>query len=417
MNAQKIFFGLSLLTISLIGNAQVWNQVTVPTQDRLNDIQFVDDQIGFIVGENGTLLKTTDGGVNWNQPAIQGIPNLSTSNIIDIDMFDAMNGFLLINNNISVYQTSNGGVNWTEIPNNFASQCMPITLYANAINDFFVGGSDCFQGATINRVVSGTWDSQIINYQTFDTQHYIVDIDFDGSLGLAAINNQYFLRSTNGGAAWDTINSNIGVGNVLTSVMIASNDTCYAGYSQNGGGFGILFSTDDGQTWQEDLSSATFFYPAYYGATENSDGKVYISAVPSAFQNGLIIEQDGSSWNYYDVAEAVYAMDSYGDDVTWAVGANGYVVVNKDLSTVSLSDNGLEMNTLTMYPNPTKDILEWNCSDCLNKEVHIFNATGQEVLSTITEVSKVDVSQLPSGVYIAEIRTNEGVMNSKFVKE
>jgi len=416
MNAQKILFGLSLLAVTFTSNAQVWNQVTVPTQERLNDIQFVDDQIGFIVGENGTILKTTDGGESWVQPAVQGIPNVSTSNFIDIDMLDALNGFLSINNSMSIYQTNDGGVNWTSVPNNNTNQCFPRTIHAVSMSDFFVGGSDCFQGATINQVVSGTWNNQTVNYQTFDTQHYIVDFDFEGSLGLAAVNNEYFLRTTDGGITWDSINSDIGNGHVLTSVMIASNDTCYAGYNQNGSGFGILFSADDGQTWQEDMSSATFFYPAFYGATENNAGKVYMSAVPSTLQTGLIFEQNGSSWMYYDVAEEVYAMDSYGDDVTWAVGANGYVVVNQDISSVSVPEIE-KTGALKLYPNPVKSTLNWDCDNCSIEGIRILNTAGQQMEGATKSTSGTDVSDLPGGIYILEIRTKEGVTNSKFVKE
>lgn len=250
MNAQKILLGIGLVAISLSGKTQTWNQVTVPTQEKLNDIQFTDDLNGFIVGENGTFLRTTNGGTVWDQPAIQGIPNQSTANIKDIEMIDALTGFLSIENNSSIYQTIDGGLNWTQVLNNGTNQCFPISIYANSTDDFFVGGADCFQGATINQVLTGNWSNQTINYETFNTLHYVIDFDFDGSLGLAVINNEFILRSTDTGVTWDTINSNIGNGNELTSVFIASNDTCYAGYNQGGSGFGILYSADNGVTWQ-----------------------------------------------------------------------------------------------------------------------------------------------------------------------
>lgn len=418
MNAQKILLGIGLVAISLSGKTQTWNQVTVPTQEKLNDIQFTDDLNGFIVGENGTFLRTTNGGTVWDQPAIQGIPNQSTANIKDIEMIDALTGFLSIENNSSIYQTIDGGLNWTQVLNNGTNQCFPISIYANSTDDFFVGGADCFQGATINQVLTGNWSNQTINYETFNTLHYVIDFDFDGSLGLAVINNEFILRSTDTGVTWDTINSNIGNGNELTSVFIASNDTCYAGYNQGGSGFGILYSADNGVTWQEDINSATFFYPAYYGATENNLGNVYMAAVPSFGQQGLIFEKQGAFWNYFDVDQPVYAMDSYGDDVTWAVGDSGYVLVNQDLSTVSVEEMQFEMQLLTAYPNPASDQLSWECNECTATEIRVLDVSGKQVLEASNPMqNSISVLSLHSGVYIFEIHSDLGIHSTRFVKE
>jgi len=419
MNAQKILFGIGLMAISFSGNAQTWNQVTVPTQEKLNDIQFTDNLNGFIVGENGTFLRTINGGSVWDQPAIQGIPNQSTANLLEIEMIDALNGYLTIENSFNIYATTDGGTNWTAVVNSGTNQCFPASLYVNSAVDYFVGGSDCFQGATINSVQNGSWTNQTVNYQTFDTQHFVKDIDFDGNLGLAAVNNEYFLRSTDGGATWDSINSGIGNGNVLTSVLIASNDTCYAGYNQNGSGFGILFSADDGLTWQEDMNSATFFYPAYYGATENNAGKVYMAAVPSFSQQGLIFEKQGAFWNYLNVDQPVYAMDSYGNDVTWAVGDSGYVIVNQDLdSSVSLAEQSIDYKLLTVYPNPTQELLSWECNECTAAKIRVMDISGKQVLESLHPMQNtMDVLSLHAGVYIFEIHSDQGIQNTRFVKE
>lgn len=34
-------------------------------ESELNDVYLIDDQLGWIVGNKGILLKTTDGGNNW----------------------------------------------------------------------------------------------------------------------------------------------------------------------------------------------------------------------------------------------------------------------------------------------------------------------------------------------------------------
>jgi len=43
-----------------------WAQIALPTTKNLYDIGFVDAQTGFIIGEEGLLLKTSNGGNTWN---------------------------------------------------------------------------------------------------------------------------------------------------------------------------------------------------------------------------------------------------------------------------------------------------------------------------------------------------------------
>ena len=46
-------------------DGETWRQANVPVNVLLTAIDFVDDQIGFAVGHDAVLLKTTDGGLNW----------------------------------------------------------------------------------------------------------------------------------------------------------------------------------------------------------------------------------------------------------------------------------------------------------------------------------------------------------------
>ncbi|GAB5417967.1 MAG: hypothetical protein Crog4KO_14200 [Crocinitomicaceae bacterium] len=420
MNTQRLLVSIGIVATSFLSHAQLnWNEVSVPTQEKLNDIQFVDNQTGFIGGDNLTLLKTVDGGETWSALTHQGLPNQGPSDHIqEIEFVDAFVGYLTIQNQMSVYKTSDGGLNWTAVPNNNTNQCFPVSIFSSAEDDLFVGGSDCFQGMTINQYQNATWTNQSTEFVTFDTQEFVRDIDFNGNLGLAAVNSEYILRSTDAGVTWDSINSNIGNGNVLTSIMIGLNDTCYAGYNQNGGGFGILYSNDAGQTWQEDLNSATFYYPAYYGGTINANGKAYITAVPSNSPEGLIFERNAGQWMLVPVDQSVYAMDSYGDDVTWAVGDSGYVVVNQDLSSLSIFDQNEPFDALEVFPNPTNTVLKWSCADCTTMGMEIIDLKGNVVKHNEAYLQEsVDVSDLPSGVYVISVNSNKGTIRKRFIKE
>ena len=42
-----------------------WQQITVPTRTALTSIYFLNDKTGWIVGHDGIIMKTTDGGNQW----------------------------------------------------------------------------------------------------------------------------------------------------------------------------------------------------------------------------------------------------------------------------------------------------------------------------------------------------------------
>ena len=59
------------------GRRATWTPVTIPIEPRvgvhLRDIWFADAEHGWVVGENGTILATADGGATWTRQS-QGVP-------------------------------------------------------------------------------------------------------------------------------------------------------------------------------------------------------------------------------------------------------------------------------------------------------------------------------------------------------
>ena len=60
-----------LLTVGVRGHILMstdgvdWQQANVPVNVLLTSIDFANDQLGYAVGHDATIIKTTDGGVNW----------------------------------------------------------------------------------------------------------------------------------------------------------------------------------------------------------------------------------------------------------------------------------------------------------------------------------------------------------------
>ena len=76
----------------------------------IEDIQMTNTQIGYACSANGKILKTTDGGDNWNELThpLQG-SGLFTS----LDFINSTNGYV-VGNMGAVLKTTDGGLNWTD---------------------------------------------------------------------------------------------------------------------------------------------------------------------------------------------------------------------------------------------------------------------------------------------------------------
>jgi len=69
----------------------------------------ISSSVGFAVG-NGLILKTPDGGANWN------VQFQSNTNLYSVRFADANTGWAVGDNNI--FKTTDGGTNWTQSMNN-----------------------------------------------------------------------------------------------------------------------------------------------------------------------------------------------------------------------------------------------------------------------------------------------------------
>jgi hypothetical protein len=108
---------------------ETWQQATVNSNDFMlyNEICFPSEAVGFVVGSgmNDNLLRTTDGGKIWNS-----IPTGVTSGLSSVHFWDDMNGIVLGENGI-ILRTDNGGTTFIEEKPAIPQQPSAITLFPN----------------------------------------------------------------------------------------------------------------------------------------------------------------------------------------------------------------------------------------------------------------------------------------------
>ncbi len=117
----------------------------------MNSIAFINDSIGYVVGGDGLLLKTSDAGNSWAIVDTLGLEPLKTSppDLNDIQFIDSTRGFICGWKSV-LYETTDGGETWTRI--NVPEELEGITFYKMA----WISNTECYISAGNGRIVKLT---------------------------------------------------------------------------------------------------------------------------------------------------------------------------------------------------------------------------------------------------------------------
>lgn len=155
---------------------------------------FTDTLIGTVVGSQGFIATTTDGGVNWIQRKMNLPVQFGDSTLFSVQFINNLTGFSSGNNGI-VIKTSNAGINWQYIPLGISIAASVGVYFINSTTGYTVSnGGRIFRtsngGSNWNQLPSGVSDP-------------LDDIEFiNANTGWIAGFNGRILKTTNGGVTF-----------------------------------------------------------------------------------------------------------------------------------------------------------------------------------------------------------------------
>jgi hypothetical protein len=82
----------------------------------------------------------------------------------------------------------------------------------------------------------------------------------------------------------------------------------------------------------------------------------------------------------------------------------------------SVGINEISDAAIEIYPNPSSSQITINTTDQI-QAIRIIDLTGKTVRTVTQNTRKIDVSRLPKGLYVLQLTTANGIVNSRFVKE
>lgn len=173
-----------------------WLTQTSNTSENLYDVTFLNDQVGYAVGDNGMVVKTTDGGATpWT--VVTG-GRLDAVNAVSFDAGGTVG--VAVGDNGYVYKTLNGGAFWSSV-NLGAMKWTGVCIPPGNPNTAFI----CGEGGQIRRNLDlaggNTWTSPFAAPPNIDYRAILFFSSAD--VGLVAGNGQLLYTNNGTQGTWD----------------------------------------------------------------------------------------------------------------------------------------------------------------------------------------------------------------------
>jgi len=410
-----VAFAMVLAMISITTIAQSnWTIQNSGVSLRLVTIKAVSPAIGWVGGENGTVLCTTDSGNTWNSV---GGGTIGTGTIYSVD---AVNDSIALvtttpSSTTYIFRTSDEGTNWKQVFSLEGSFINGIWMLDD-LNGIAVGDPVGDKFVVLKTTDSGLSWTHFSNEPNANANEYGLveslcvrdNYIWFGTVALG-IGLGRVVFSTDFGVNWDagttplTDVQSVWFNDPLVGIVAGRNaDT----------ELGIAKSIDGGYTWE---SIAGNFgrvvgdgYEKYFGLgdIEGNPYGIYESPGTSFNWNNVFI-YDGGGASLEDISVGKYGVVNFG----WTVSTSGTIVryfepiTNVEDAQIVVTYFSLYQN----YPNPFNPVttIAYQIREISNVNLKVYDILGREVATLVNEEKltgnyevKFDGSNLSSGVYL-----------------
>lgn len=444
------FYSSATSTWNIVSNPLLNNQLIMGILSNGTDVYLS-------AFSNSPIYKSSDGGINWNTTSSSPITTELTDIYIDPTNPNRILTCLLGTYNIGggynkecIYKTTDGGGTWIRKGPDAHGLCLAEN--PSNSNQFYLGTfsqglfktNDNFN--TYIQLISGNKLIGDIAISQADTNIVIVsEVDLDAS-------QVSIKRSTDGGSNFSNVAALLANRVLFNS---NNNDIVYAATNN-----GVYLSINNGVTWNPwlltDSNILSLAYNSnilYAGTDEGTLYKIENSIatdisgnwqtpleLKSIFpiNNELFVgfngaEKDtinnlhGSIWqtsnngnNWTNITNQMTSTNIYGNNIITSDGNELYVgtygggIFKSSGLTLDIVENKIH-NRISLYPNPANNFVTLNSKNGIITSIQLLNNLGQNVSNSVrkkhllsTKVI-VDISALPSGVYIILTQTNNKV--------
>lgn len=375
-----------------------WTPLVSGTQRHLRDVHFHDPQMGWVVGDSGLVMKTTDGGGTWSSQ------NVGSNHLVSVAFLDADTGYVMPQFS-APYVTYDGGASWA-VDSTFYGACYSKRIRFND-RILYLTYDGCFGGAWLYTLDPATKDTtELFEYFPNPLAFGYNDIGFPqpGQAIAMGIDNMT-ARTSDGGDTWTTVGPNDSLLDWKAVEFISPTE----GYAITGDLFMPLYKTlDGGQTWGIDSSwMATFFYPEPTDLDYLAPGYGYVTCKVGWDTTGLIFELEPGQWlNYFQTPYVARAIHMADDSVGYVVGDHG-MIWKRSGGPLAASPTH-DHTGFQVYPNPASTHVSIMWAGHAAGWLDVFHMDGRRVhqQAILPGHTALDLAHLPHGVYLLRLEAD-----------
>lgn len=385
-------FLIVLLFFATVANVKAqWTTLTSTTTEDLHDIYFMNKSVGFAVGNNGTVVKTVNGGTSWNKMFTNTKQDLNA-----VFFADQLNGYIVGDSGM-ILKTLDGGFNWNIQPSN-QSTALNSVYFINANKGIAVGDN----GLLLRTINGGTNWNTVLSPTIYILNNVIFTND---SVGYAVGANGTILKTVDAGISWTAKNSS--TSEALYGINFV-NDTI--GYAVGTKGT-ILKTTNIGNDWRP-IVNPLFSNDWLRTVKCNKDEKWIIGG-----NDGIFIKSFSDNLSSYmpsGITASLYAFHFLNADTGFAVGSHGTILKTMNDGGVSV-EKYVDEYKITVFPNPVIDnaFISYKLNSKANIFVEIYNLQGEKIQillnaeQTPGEYSlSFNLNKCAAGIYFVRMNIN-----------
>lgn len=419
-------FAFTFILLNATLYAQNWQQTAIDNNvsgQRFDDVFFLDENVGWAAnGFFAAVYKTVDGGITWQEQLNE--TDLGGSFYFrNIEFLDENIGFVGTLNNLFL-RTIDGGNNWQPVttinPN-------PVAICGlDAVNNTTIYGCGAFFGPAF---VIKSSDSGV-NWTYTNMSDYataLVEILFiNEQIGYAGGQNNNgacLLKTLDGGTSWTEIyNSNIPGEYVWKLQTLEANpNMIFGAVSSVAPHLGKLIkSSDSGDTWQSYDAPETDIQAVGF-ITENIG---WMGGHTTGFYETI---NGGENWTNTNVGNNLNRIFIVNSNLAFGCGTSVYKYTDASLSTDKIEVETTPVILISMLENPVKNVLEiaisFESSDNIVIELYdlqgrFINQLSRDIIDfKQTKSYLFNVENLTGGSYFLNIHSNTGRKTIKFLKQ
>jgi photosystem II stability/assembly factor-like uncharacterized protein len=452
MRTHTISLALATVLLCPISSAQ-WVKQESGTTRNLYGVYFTDVNTGTVVGDSGTILRTTDGGARWTSQS-----TVTKQRLTKIQYAGANLGWAVGDSGIIIH-TTNGGASWAS-QNSGTASCLLGISFTDAMTGWVVSGQvfppyhegiilhTTNGGANWTSVYAGPANLRSVYFVNRETGFAVGDTL--SAWGSVSHTDGIALRTTNGGMSWDryiggslsnsqftglesTERSFFPVHNFYSCVQFTDNLTGWIlsvtdiAVGMAGNSFGvILITTNAGVTWSANGSEVSNTDYTSSHLVNSSTGWVVgrrTGGLGSDTAAIWLTTDAGSTWNtqFLEPSSPRLGDIHFVDNTNgWAVGDNGTILhtTNGGVTWVEGEQRGIPQRFLLdqNYPNPfnPSTTIKFELLQSSVVRLSVFDMLGREVSVLVNErldagvhEMKFDGANLASGVYFYRLQAGD----------